>query len=122
MTRHLYRVCAALLIIGLVAIFTVTSSDGSQVAAHDQENFVSGPIHNAGPEQQGMSAPDYDADNDGLIDVANLARLNAVRYDLDGDGTVDDSVNDAAYIVAFPDPPSGMGLPCRRLHRLRVDL
>ena len=111
MTKHLYKVCAALLIIALVAVFTVTPSGGSQVAAHDQENFVSDPIHNAGPEQQGMSAPDYDADNDGLIDVANLARLNAGRYDLDGDGTVDDSVNDAAYIVAFPDPPSGMGCP-----------
>ena len=28
---------------------------------------------------------DYD-DNDGLIDIRNLAQLDAVRYDLDGDG------------------------------------
>ena len=29
---------------------------------------------------------DYDADNDGLIEVSNLAQLNAVRWDLDGNG------------------------------------
>ncbi len=28
----------------------------------------------------------YDADRDGLIDVANLAQLDAIRYDLGGDG------------------------------------
>ncbi len=29
---------------------------------------------------------DYDVDNDRLIEVANLAQLDAMRYDLDGDG------------------------------------
>ena len=29
---------------------------------------------------------DYDRDDDGLIEVANLAQLNAIRWDLDGDG------------------------------------
>ena len=29
---------------------------------------------------------DYDADNDGLIEIATLAQLDAVRHDLDGDG------------------------------------
>ena len=31
----------------------------------------------------------YDADGDGLIEVANLEQLNAIRYDLDGDGVAD---------------------------------
>ena len=35
---------------------------------------------------------DYDADNDGLIDVNSLAKLNAIRYDLDGDGMVDNAL------------------------------
>ena len=30
---------------------------------------------------------DYDSDDDGLIEVVNLAQLNAIRWDLDGDGT-----------------------------------
>ena len=34
---------------------------------------------------------DYDADNDGLIDVDSLAKLNAIRYDLNGDGVVDNA-------------------------------
>ena len=29
---------------------------------------------------------DYDVDDDGLIEVGNLAQLDAVRYDLNGDG------------------------------------
>ena len=41
---------------------------------------------------------DYDADNDGYIDIANLAQLDAVRHDLNGNG---DSTNNA-YIAAFP--------------------
>ncbi len=42
---------------------------------------------------------DYDADNDGLIDVDTLAKLNAVRWDLDGDGVGDkyDSNGDGDY-------------------------
>ena len=31
-------------------------------------------------------AVDYDADDDGLIEIATLAQLDAVRHDLDGDG------------------------------------
>ena len=42
---------------------------------------------------------DYDADNDGLIEVDTLAELNAIRWDLDGDGAGDkyDSNNDGDY-------------------------
>ncbi len=62
------------------------------------------------------SGIDYDDDDDGLIDVRNLAQLNAMRYDLDGDGTAALSFsgdNDfaATYAGAFPSPLAGMG--CR---------
>ena len=52
-------------------------------------------------------ATDYDADGDGLIDVANLAQLNAIRWDLDGDG----ASTDPGYAAAFPAPVAGMGCP-----------
>ncbi|MCY3913922.1 MAG: cadherin domain-containing protein [Chloroflexi bacterium] len=52
-----------------------------------------------------VSRVDYDADNDGLIEVANLAQLHAIRWDLDGDGFA----ADAGYAAAFPNAPSGMG-------------
>ena len=77
---------------------------------------------------------DYDVDDDGLIDISNLAQLNAIRYDLDGNGAPTD-VN--AYNSAFPDrdrqPHRAHGLPAYRprqyaqhprpghLHRLRAD-
>ena len=51
---------------------------------------------------------DYDADgDDGLIEVANLAQLHAIRWDLDGDGTA----TEAGYAQAFPHAPPGMGCP-----------
>ena len=50
---------------------------------------------------------DYDRDDDGLIDVDSLAKLNAVRWDLDGNGA---SAN-AGYATAFPNPETGMGCP-----------
>ena len=51
---------------------------------------------------------DYDPNNNGLIDIANLAALNAIRYDLDGDGDPSDI---AAYLSGFPGPVTGMGCP-----------
>ena len=53
---------------------------------------------------------DYDADNDGFIDVANLAQLDAVRYDLNGDGLVDGATW-MPYYDAFPMGARGMGCP-----------
>ena len=51
---------------------------------------------------------DYDADDDGLIEVTTLKQLDAIRHDLDGDGIpTDDGV--AAYTAAFPDPVERMG-------------
>ena len=52
---------------------------------------------------------DYDVDNDGLIEIANLAQLNAVRWDLDGDGVVDSASNATTYSSAFPNAEDNMG-------------
>ena len=52
-------------------------------------------------------AVDYDADNDGLIEVSSLTQLNAIRWDLDGDGLL----GGRDYAQAFPDAPAGMGCP-----------
>ncbi len=53
---------------------------------------------------------DYDADNDGLIDVGNLAQLDAMRYDLNGDGLVDGATW-MPYYAAFPMGAPEMGCP-----------
>ncbi len=53
---------------------------------------------------------DYDADNDGLIEIGNLAQLNAMRWDLDGDGGVSPG-DQAAYRSAFGNPAANMGCP-----------
>ena len=59
---------------------------------------------------------DYDVDDDGLIEIATLARLDAVRHDLDGDG-VPAGVGAAAagaaaaHAATFPDAAEGMGCP-----------
>ena len=53
---------------------------------------------------------DYDADNDGLIDVAKLAQLDALRYDLNGDGLVDGAIW-VPYYTAYPMGALGMGCP-----------
>ena len=54
---------------------------------------------------------DYDADADGLIEVSNLAQLDAIRWDLDGNGSPDLLVFRGRYAAAFPDAVSGMGCP-----------
>ena len=50
---------------------------------------------------------DYDIDDDGLIDVNSLPKLDAIRYDLDGNGTATDD----AYDDAFLGPMANMGCP-----------
>ena len=54
---------------------------------------------------------DYDSDDDGLIDINNLAQLNAVRYDIDGDAKQDavTATDWAIYTAAFSNPAAGMG-------------
>ena len=64
----------------------------------------------AGPDGVGaQGAVDYDADDDGLIEIEWLEQLDAVRWDLDGDGAVDDEGNAERYFAAFPDAAEGMG-------------
>ena len=53
---------------------------------------------------------DYDTDDDGLIEVATLAQLDAVRYDRDGDGVADSLASlGPRYAAAFPHALDGMG-------------
>ena len=70
------------------------------------------------PDAAAQTTTDYDTDNDGLIEVANLARLNAIRWDLDGDGAADNPsassdpddpnapTQQQAYAAAFPNASS----------------
>ena len=59
-----------------------------------------------------VPAPDdYDLDNDNLIDVVNLAQLNAIRHDLNGDGAGMTGAAAAGYIAAYPGYQTGMGCP-----------
>lgn len=61
----------------------------------------------------GVSA-DFDADDDGLVEIFNLEQLDAVRWDLNGDGRSDEALASAAadaYGSAFPDAMAGMGCP-----------
>ncbi len=62
------------------------------------------------PEPQ-LPPTDYDRDDDGLIDVSNLAQLHALRFDLNGDGQPDKEEVAAAYKQAFPSALANMGIP-----------
>ena len=53
---------------------------------------------------------DYDADDDRMIEIGSLVRLNAIRWDLDGNGAYED----AAYLAAFPDAVANMGCASSR--------
>ena len=64
----------------------------------------------ANPAGAQAGTADYDTDNNGLIEVNNLARLNAIRWDLDGNGTVAAS-DQANYAAAFGNAVAGMGCP-----------
>ena len=61
---------------------------------------------------------DYDADNDNLIDISNLAQLDVIRYDRNGNGANETSgaymvsVSDwANHTSAFPRRKARMGCP-----------
>ena len=76
-------------------------------ASHTQPD--AGSIHAV--QQQASGDGDYDADDDGLIEVANLAQLDAIRWDKDGDGMISDRDDRAEYSNAFPGAIAGMGCP-----------
>ena len=54
------------------------------------------------PTARAQTTVDYDGDDDGLIEVATVAQLNAIRWDLDGDGGVDPGGDATGYGAAFP--------------------
>ena len=56
-------------------------------------------------------AIDYDADDDGLIEVTSEAQMSAIRWDLNGNGAADESVNATNYSSAFPGAVLRMGCP-----------
>ena len=59
----------------------------------------------------GSTNTDYDADDNGLIEVGSWIQLNAVRWDPNGDGVAEDNANQNNYETAFPDAMAGMGCP-----------
>ena len=54
------------------------------------------------PTARAQTTVDYDGDDDGLIEVATVAQLNAIRWDLNGDGGVDPGGDATGYSEAFP--------------------
>ena len=61
------------------------------------------PAHQPTPTGTG----NYDADQDGLIEISSLAQLNAMRYDPNGNGVTPAPI----YAAAFPNAMPGMGCP-----------
>ena len=55
---------------------------------------------------------DYDVDDDGLIEVATVAQLNAIRWDLNGDGGVDPGRDTVGYSEAFPNAVASPLMGC----------
>ena len=64
----------------------------------------------AGPAGAQTTLIDYDADDDGLIDIATAYNLGGLHWDLNGDGVVA-SGDRTSYETYFPTPASGMGCP-----------
>ena len=73
--------------------------------------FLNGHPFPAASAQTTTTSVDYDSNDDGLIEISNLAQLNAVRWDLNGDGTADVAANRTRYTAAFPNAAAGMGCP-----------
>ena len=72
---------------------------------------LSGGLSSPSPAAAQTPTTDYDANNNGLIEIRSLAQLDAIRHDLDGNG----DATHADYIAAFPDrdtnAASRMGCP-----------
>ena len=54
---------------------------------------------------------DYDSDDDGLIEIFDLAQLNAIRWNVSGAGKILDRDDRAEFNNAFPGAVAGMGCP-----------
>ena len=95
------------------AIITVTATDDGSNRSRTQRFWVT---------VRPTTTVDYDTDDDGLIEIGNLAQLDAVRYDLTGDGFS----YATAYFEAFTDGGGG-SLACGGLlgcvgYELNADL
>lgn len=121
---------AAVEIEGTLATFTPVGAGRATltVAATDRGGSDSTATHTAGV----VVEADYDADDDGLVEVESLAQLDVIRHDLDGDGLVSNRGKRqglhyrdrlALYEAAFPQPVPGMGCPAGCLgYELVADL
>ena len=87
---------------GRVSLRGILSSPNSRVIRSLAKLF-----HDRGVTEVRVTPHDYDRDDHGLLEVSNLAQLNAIRWDLDGDG----SAAVAGYAEAFPLARSDMGCP-----------
>ena len=88
--------------------YTDTSAFAGQRHAYRVALLVDGlEVRRSNEASLFVDATRTDADSDGLIDISNLAQLNAVRWDLDSNGLADDVANNPGYNAAFPVPASG---------------
>ena len=84
-----------------------TSSQYPAIAAgHDRRGIY---------RQWGLSPPtftavDYDTDDNKLIEVSNLAQLDAIRYNLNGDGYITGNIL-LGSAAPYPNADRGMGCP-----------
>ena len=85
-------------------------SAGTATVTHTVTGYGTVTAGPALPVQVRNTTMDYDADADGLIEIATLAQLNAMRWDLDGDGTAS-SGDETTYAAAFPNPRGGTVCP-----------
>ena len=85
-------------------------SAGTATVTHTVTGYGTVTAGPALPVQVRNTTVDYDADADGLIEIATLAQLNAMRWDLDGDGTAS-SGDETTYAAAFPNPRGGTVCP-----------
>ena len=91
----------------VVDLSSLTASTSYTYQAYSESGCASGADIVSVTFTTGASG-DYDADNDGLIEITTLAQLNAMRWDLDGDGSAS-SGNTTAYGNAFSGAISNMG-------------
>ncbi len=91
--------------------------DGVSVAVADDDTPVDQTPPKDGPPQPQQQVTEacavradgnYDRDFDGLIEVCNLAQLNAIRWDADGNGAMGNS----NYKAAFPGAASRVLMGC----------
>ena len=71
------------------------------------EGFAIAPL---APTPTPIPGVDYDADDDGLIEITNISQIAVILYDVDGDGTPTKNGVEK-YRAAYPDTRDNMGCP-----------